>query len=257
MADVNLRYRLLPYIYSLFSECARAGLPVARSLAIEEPHNPKIYEGQYQNEYLFGPHFLVVPVASANRRVQLYLPEGSWYYFYTDERVSGNLEIDRDAPLEKLPLFVRAGAVIPMQTPVSCTRDIPDGPLEVHFYANGERESRFSYYEDDGISFDYKKGAFFRRSIRYVSNELRLEQATGTYESCFKELKVVFHGFDLTDRSHIRLNGQKLPVQAEMIRFFAPVSPFARDGKEDDPYGELPVFTATAEYLREEMRFEF
>ena len=254
---IKLRYRLLPYIYSLFDECVGTGLPVCRSLAIDAPQNPKVYEGGYQSEFLFGPHILVVPVASGERRPRIYLPEGRWYDLYTDQMFDGETEILWEASLEKLPLFVRAGAVIPMQAPVACTRDVPAGPLELHLYAVREGGGGFSYYEDDGSSFDYLNGAFFRRSILQESDQLLISPAKGQYKSRFKELKLFFHGFDFTDRAVIHLNGGEIDLQAESLRIFEPVSPFARDGAAEDPYGQIPVFTATVAHSSREMRFTF
>jgi alpha-glucosidase len=156
-------------------------------------------------------------------------------------------------PLEKPAIFVRAGSVIPMQMPGSCTRDAPSGPLELHVYAGGENAGGFAYYEDDGESLDYEKGAFLRRLIRFSGKELVLGPVRGSFDSRFQTLKVLLHGFDPIPG--IRLNAESVSLKAESVRFFEPVSPFSRDGNAADPYGELAVQTLEAPHLRTEMRF--
>ncbi|MDZ7832795.1 MAG: glycoside hydrolase family 31 protein [Desulfobacterales bacterium] len=254
---IRLRYRLLPYIYSAFYECSQTGMPVARSLAIEYAHDPMVYNHAYDHEYLFGDAILVVPVASDVHITKLYLPAGRWYDFYTDQRLEGDKELLWEAPQDKLPIFIRAGSVIPMQQPVSCTDQMPEGPLELHVYADPEKERVFTCYEDDGCTRDYQKGIFFRRDIRLTPKELVLEPATGDYESRFDQIKVYFHGFDFNNQEHIPFNRKKKPLRAESFRFFDPIAPLDKNGDAFDPYGELPVFSVTARHSREQMKFRF
>ena len=254
---IKLRYRLLPYLYSTFYECTQTGMPVARSLAIEYTHDDRIYNHIYQHQYLFGSAIMVAPAASDARIVKVYLPEGRWYDFYSDKRCEGNAEVYREVPLDKLPLFIRAGAIIPMQNPVCCTDKRPEGPLQIHVYKDPEVESVFTYYEDDGQTLDYQKGAFFRRDIRLSPEDLILEPAEGDYASRFSRIKIYFHGFDFKERENIRLNRKKLPLSAERFRFFEPVTPFDKNGDGFDPYGELAVFSVTAEHSRNKMQFSF
>jgi len=254
---IRLRYRLLPYICSIFYECSQTGLPVARSLAIDTPHEPMVYNHAYENEFLFGDAILVVPVASDVHITKLYLPAGRWYDFYTDQRLEGDKELLWEAPPDKLPIFIRAGRVIPMQQPVSCTDQMPDGPLELHVYADPEKERVFTYYEDDGCTRDYQEGMFFRRDIRLTPEELELEPATGDYASRFKQIKVYFHGFAFSDQESIRLNQKKKPLHVESFRFFDIIAPLDRNGDAFDPYGELPVYSVTARHSRDQMKFRF
>jgi alpha-glucosidase len=105
----------------LFHDAATTGMPIQRSLAVVYTHNPKVYEGTYHNQYLFGPAFLVVPVESDKEFVKVYLPEGTWYYLYNGQSYPGNMEIIVECPLRRLPVFVRSGAIIPMQPEVRNT----------------------------------------------------------------------------------------------------------------------------------------
>ncbi|HET9487526.1 MAG TPA: glycoside hydrolase family 31 protein, partial [Chryseosolibacter sp.] len=193
---IKFRYQLLPYLYSLFYEASETGMPVQRSLAIDFTHDPRIYEGQYQHQYVFGPSIMVAPVDSAREFVRVYFPAGhSWYSLYNGEKHSGNTEAIVECPLHRLPLFVKGGAIIPMQPSVSHTGEKSEW-LNIHLYA-GESDNSFLFYQDDGASFDYQEGVFSRRLMRYEASQKRfvIEAAQGTYTSALKRIKVFFHGF--------------------------------------------------------------
>lgn len=108
----KLRYRLLPYIWSLAEEAAATGIPVVRPLALEYPDDPVAATVDY--EYLLGPDILVVPVMNGEGRALVYLPEGEWRDWWTDEITLGPTHLRLDVPIERLPLFARVGAEIPM-----------------------------------------------------------------------------------------------------------------------------------------------
>jgi alpha-glucosidase/alpha-D-xyloside xylohydrolase len=152
---LELRYRLMPYLYSVVRECTKTGLPIMRALWLHYPDDP-IAAGR-GDEYLWGRDMLVAPVVekgAASRR--LYLPRGAWYDFWTGERLEGGREIVRPVDLETMPLYVRAGAILPLG-PVKQSVDEPvDGPLEIAVYPGSS--GSFLLYEDDGRSFNYRKG---------------------------------------------------------------------------------------------------
>ena len=152
---LELRYRLMPYLYSVVRECAKTGLPIMRALWLHYPDDP-IAVGR-GDEFLWGRDMLVAPViekGAASRRV--YLPRGAWYDFWTGERLEGGREIVRTVDLETTPLYVRAGAILPLG-PVKQYVDEPvDGPLEITVYPGSA--GAFLLYEDDGRSFNYRKG---------------------------------------------------------------------------------------------------
>ena len=137
------RYRLLPYIYSAFNESTVSGLPVARSLAINYTFDEKIYWWNYQNEYLFGDNLLIAPVSCNQQAVKVYLPAGGWYRLSTGEYYKGNVEVTVDAPLNDLPVFVRASGIIPMQSDIQYTAQKPSPTLELHIY-NGAVPNTFT-----------------------------------------------------------------------------------------------------------------
>ena len=193
---IDERYRLLPYLYASFAEAAATGMPVARSLAIDWTFDPMIYDWMYQNEYLLGPHVLVAPVSSNERIAKVYLPPtpGGWYKMNSDARFPASGEVAVDAPVYDLPVFVRAGCVLPLQRAVQSTSERAD-TLELHIYA-GPSETQTLYYEDDGASDSYRDAGFHRRLMRAAPGSLVLERASGEYPSQRKALRFVFHGFE-------------------------------------------------------------
>jgi alpha-D-xyloside xylohydrolase len=126
---LRLRYRLLPYIYSQAVQSARTGLPMARAMVLEFPSDPSTYRLDLQ--YMFGDSFLVAPVVSPAHRCRVYLPAGDWLDYWTKEAVSGPRWLDLEVPLDTLPLWVRAGAIIPMGPEMAHTEEKPLDPLSL------------------------------------------------------------------------------------------------------------------------------
>ena len=174
-----LRYQLMPYLYSAVKECCETGLPIIRSLWLHYPEDATA--AARGDQYLYGRDILVAPVVEKGATSRsLYLPKGAWYDFWTFERIEGGREIVRKVDLETMPLYVRAGAVIPMGPVKQYTAEEVDEPLAlwVHPGADGA----FSLYEDDGKSFDYRKGEFMRVDIAWNDRRrrLRLRLAKGS-----------------------------------------------------------------------------
>ncbi|MCC3155123.1 glycoside hydrolase family 31 protein [Hymenobacter sp. BT770] len=220
---VQLRYNLLPYVYSAFYEATQNGLPVQRSLALDYPHDGQIYDGQFQNEYQFGPGLLVAPVASTLQAAKVYLPAGRWYDFYSDELHAGGKAAYVPSPLDRLPVFVRGGSIIPMQSPVQYTAQAPLDTLYLHVY-QGEAPSSYVYYEDDGTTYNHEKGQFFKRTIKLdpTAHTLELGPVQGSSKSKFKHVEVLFHGFGaLPD---LQADGKALKPQSRISYLQKPAS---------------------------------
>jgi alpha-glucosidase len=165
---IQLRYNLLPYIYSSMHSSVISGIPLNRSLAINYTMDETIYQEEYQNQYLFGPSMLVIPVESNKEIVKAYLPKGEWYDFYTDQYFDGQQEVFAESPQDKLPVYVLAGSIIPMQSPIQHTAEMPSDTLYVHLYkSQSNKDIAWKYYEDDGVSYDYQNGKFYLREIIY------------------------------------------------------------------------------------------
>lgn len=229
---VKLRYRLMPYLYSVFYESTQNGMPVARSLAIGYTHDDKIYEDDYQNQYLFGSAILVAPVESYKEYARVYLPEGTWYDLFDDKRLPGNSEMVYPVNKEILPLFIKAGSIIPMQTSVnSLMKERPAETLELHVYLGAD--GTFSYYEDDGTTYAYEQGAYYKRNFIYneQKKQLQFSAKEGTYTSHFKKVRIYFHG--LASNAAISQGGSTLKIAHQNYRFIEPISDF-------DPYHVPP-----------------
>jgi alpha-D-xyloside xylohydrolase len=167
----RLRYRLMPYIYTLAGDTYWHDGTIMRGLVMDFPNDRRAWGTK--DEYLFGPALLVGPVTQYKARSrQVYLPAGaSWYDFYTGRVSRGGQTISADAPYERIPLFVRAGSIVPTGPAIQFTGEEQNPALTLHVYtgANGTG----SVYEDDGVSRQYLRGKYARIPLRY-------DQATGT-----------------------------------------------------------------------------
>jgi alpha-glucosidase len=194
---INQRYRMLPYLYSVAYEATQTGMPVNRTLAIDYTFDENIFKWDFENEYLFGQNILVAPIVSTQQLAKIYLPKGKWYRLSTGKVFEGETELITEAPINDLPVFVKGGAIIPMQSVVQNTSEPNDGVLYLHLYFSNEG-SRFVYYEDDGISNKFINGDFYKREILFdpVNKKIILKKKEGNYNSMFKEVHLVLHNFN-------------------------------------------------------------
>ncbi len=218
---ISLRYHLLPYIYAAFYQTSQTGIPVQRSLSIDYTFDPNIYNPAYENEYLFGPSLLVIPATSTQKIANAYLPKGTWYSFYDDHQEKGEQDIFAESPLDKLPVFVKAGAIIPIQKLVQNTGETPGDTLEIHLY-KGNGNYQFVYYEDDGTTYNYEKGAFYQRAIIYYGKESRLQfgKTEGSYLSKFKTIRLVFHGFSNLKQKKFTAAGKNIRLEINPVGLY-------------------------------------
>ncbi len=169
----RLRYRLMPYIYSLAWQTTNEGYTMMRPLVFDYPKDTEVFD--IKDQFLFGSAFLVNPVITAGATSRsIYLPEGTWYDFWTGSTVNGGNTTTVDAPLSKIPLFVRAGSIVPMGPMIQYANESID-PLEVRVYAGGD--ATFTLYEDAGDGYGYESGEHSRISFSW--NESRQELTIG------------------------------------------------------------------------------
>lgn len=258
---IKLRYRLMPYIYSLFYEASQTAMPIARSLAIYDPQDPLIYKESYENEYLFGPAFLVVPVSSKIQITKAYLPKGKWYDFYTDKMYDGNAEIYIDTPKERLPLFVKASSIVPMQSNVpSLTTRNEDFRLYLHLY-NGNEDSSFVLYEDDGETYKHEQKDYkFVRTISFDAENKKLTFGAGTGKMAtrFMYITLYLHGFGSDLKGAKINNGRVLKINRKDFRHLKPISnfdPFENRPPDTDFIANLPSIELNCD--ANEMNIEF
>ncbi len=153
----ELRYRLMPYTYSLAWQAHTLGLPFMRPLVLNYPHDPRVWD--LGTEYLWGDDLLVAPVTRAGATSwPVYLPEGGWYDFWSHQRYDGAMGVTVEAALDRMPLFVRAGAVLPLAPVAQFDGELGWDTITVLIYPEGR--SRFELYEDDGLTNRYRQGHY-------------------------------------------------------------------------------------------------
>jgi len=169
---LRLRYQLLPYTYSLAYQSYQTGAPFMRALFMDFPKDPKVAD--IPDEYMFGPAFLVAPVSEqgATSR-QVYLPAGcDWYNYWTNERIKGDQTITANAPIDTIPLFVRAGSIVPLGSPVeSAQREQAIASIRIYPGA----DASFTLFSDDGKTYSYEKGTGSITRLRWKESSHRLE----------------------------------------------------------------------------------
>jgi alpha-glucosidase/alpha-D-xyloside xylohydrolase len=176
---LELRYQMLPYLYSAVHECATTGMPIMRALWLHYPDDPKSVA--CGDQYLWGKSVLVAPVVEKGAETrQVYLPAGGWYDFWTQERLEGGREIHRNVDLKTMPLYIRAGSILPLGPVKQFTGEKVEQPLAVSIFPGGD--ASFLLYEDDGISFNYRKGEWMGIQMDWhdVNRTLTLRLAAGS-----------------------------------------------------------------------------
>jgi alpha-glucosidase/alpha-D-xyloside xylohydrolase len=173
---LNLRYQLLPYLYSAVREAHDTGMPVMRAMWLHYPDDTKSV--QRGDQYLWGRDILVAPVVEPGAKTRrVYLPPGEWYDFWTNQTVNGGREIERAVDLATLPLYVRTGAILPFGPVKQYTSEPVNQPLRLRVYPGAE--GHFSLYEDDGVSFAYERGQFTRTEMRWDDHRRELHLSNG------------------------------------------------------------------------------
>lgn len=185
---LDLRYRLLPYLYSVSWQVTSSGSTFMRPLVMDFPQDPQVVS--VGDQYLFGPAIMVSPVYTAGATSRpVYVPAGSapWFDFWTGATATAGQRVDAAAPVETLPLFVRPGSILPMGPFLQYTHEKPAEPIELRIYpgANGT----FSLYEDEGDSYRYEKGAFATIPLSWddAAKTLTIGERKGEFPGMLKE----------------------------------------------------------------------
>ncbi|HVK23894.1 MAG TPA: TIM-barrel domain-containing protein [Actinokineospora sp.] len=168
---LQLKERLLPYTYALAAAAHADGVGAVRPLALEYPNDPVAATDAVKYEFLYGKDFLVAPVyADTATRDGIYLPEGTWVDYWTGKTYTGPTTVNGyHAPLDTLPLFVRAGAIVPMWPQGTLSWETRDrAELDFDVYARGDNS--FTLYEDDGVTRGFQRGASATQQVRVVAN---------------------------------------------------------------------------------------
>jgi len=161
---IELRYELMPYLYTGIEEASRTGIPLMRPVFLEYPQASEFYGDN--RDFLFGTDFFAAPVTTEMVDAEeIALPPGEWYDFWTNSKLSSKEKFSLRPRLDEMPLYVRAGAIVPMQPLVQSTGEKPNGPLELRVYLPASttgNDCRGALYQDDGHTFAYQRGEFLR-----------------------------------------------------------------------------------------------
>ena len=216
---INLRYRLLPYIYTAMAEASASGIPAMRPLVFEFPEEARFAETA--DEFMFGPDLLVAPVvAEGDLKRSVDFPQGTWYDLFSGDPVEGGNSATVDAPMNRIPVFARAGSVIPTQQAVQYTSQAPVSPLTLcAFPPRAGTESVSPYYEDDGSSFNFARGIYYRRLFHQAgdgrSRTVTLDAVEGGYIPPPRPVLLRFMGCR-TSPSAVRIGDRKLDHVAHL-----------------------------------------
>jgi alpha-glucosidase (family GH31 glycosyl hydrolase) len=220
---IRLRYRLLPYIYTLARQNHRTGLPLVRPLFFADPDDPALRD--VRDAYLFGDAFLTAPVTEDGKRTKaVRLPTGRWYHYWSDRPVEGGRTVVADAPLDQLPLYVRGGHIVPMQPVQQYVGQRPVDTLRLAVYPRATDGEPFTLYEDDGQTLDYRDGAYAETRLqqrwRHGADSTRALQldigaATGGFDGLpeRRTYRAEIHGMQQVPTS-VTHNGQPLPQRS-------------------------------------------
>jgi alpha-D-xyloside xylohydrolase len=221
LAFDRLRYRMQPYTYSVAADVTRRDGSILRPLVMDFREDPAVLG--IGDQYLFGPSILVNPVTTPNATHRsVYLPRGAaWYDFWTGALHEGGQRLDAPAPYESLPLYVRAGSILPMGPELQYTGEKPADPLTVWVYTGAD--AAFDLYEDDGVTYGYEKGAFATIPLRWDerAQTLTIGERVGSFPGMLagREFRVVFVSKDAAvghsptpAAKTIRYDGMRRPV---------------------------------------------
>lgn len=234
---INLRYQLMPYIYNTFKQSSETGVPIMRPMFMEFQEDPECYQDQNSLQYFFGEDLLVTPVTQMGGTFRkVYLPIGRWTDFWSEEIYEGGQYVIVEAPLERLPLFVRDGAIIFSRDAQQFIGEKLMTQLIVDIYP--EPMSKRTLYEDDGASFDYEKGSFSKTSFavsmqHHQSLTVEVGERKGGYSPPARTIKLRLHDQsveptsvainDMTmEQSRLKLDREKRIAEIE----------FTDDGKQ-------------------------
>ncbi|MBM7573019.1 glycoside hydrolase family 31 protein [Aquibacillus albus] len=206
---IQERYVWLPYLYTLFQDASVTGVPVMRPLVLEYPNDKNTFN--LSDQFMIGSDVIVAPILtpSTNHRV-VYLPEGNWVNYWTEEKLAGGKHHLVEADLNTLPIFIKEGSIITLGTVKSST-ETKENELTVHIYPSENQTATFDYYEDDGKSFAYEDGSYFKCTMEANLINDRLDITTNIQQDQYKpewdNAVFVIHG--VSSELGISVNGKE------------------------------------------------
>ncbi|WMN13078.1 glycoside hydrolase family 31 protein [Marivirga salinae] len=198
---IELRYEIMPYLYTTFWQYAEYAKPMLRSISLAYQEDTETLERE--EEFLLGQHLLICPVSSPKvKERMMYLPEGNWYNYWTNELISGKREIQVATPLDQIPMFIKAGAIIPMQDKMQYVDEFVPENIKLHIY-KASNETVSELYEDDGLTKDFDIGISTLHTFiqKPVDNTIIIQhKMESEYESGSKGFEIHLHGFSNVEK---------------------------------------------------------
>ncbi len=189
---LKLRYRFLPFLYTALEEAHRTGVPMFRPLLLNYQNDPDTLS--IDDEFMIGSDLLVAPILAPGVTGRLvYLPEGTWYDYWTGHQLAGGQMIHADAPLQTVPLYVRGGAIIPLGPTMNYVGEKPTDPITFGIYPDAQGNAQTSLYEDDGVSPAYRAGVSRVTNVTYTSGEIDVSAPVGSYQPGARTLVFTLH----------------------------------------------------------------
>jgi len=208
--SIELRYQLIPYIYTTFWQYVNKGTPMIRPLAFLAQDDVETH--MRMDEFGFGDQMLICPInVSASSGRAVYLPKGNWYYYWNDKQFKGGHEYHVEAPLDRFPLFVKEGAVIPHQPVMQNLDGSPARQITLHVYYSSNRNISY-FYEDDGENYSYRQGNFSVKKFTVFGNRRQMRiicEKFGSYKQQYTECRMVIHGLPFRP-NHFRINDMEV-----------------------------------------------
>ena len=206
---MRLRYRLMPYLYSLAGAVCFDDATIMRGLPMDYPDDPEVRD--LSDQWLFGPAFMPCPVYEYKARSRsVYFPMGIWYDFYTGKPMVGGKRFTVDAPYERMPLYVRGGSIVPMGPDMEWSGEKPADDILLAVYAGAD--ASFTLYEDDGLTYAYENGAYSTIPIVWdeASRALTIGARTGSFPGMLetRHYKVVLYDQSSTVEMDVDYDGQ-------------------------------------------------
>ena len=210
----KLRYRLMPYIYSLAGMTHFQDYTIMRPLVMDFTADSQVQN--IGDQFLFGPALMAAPVYQYGARSrQMYFPAGTrWYDFYTDGTVEGGQQLAVEAPYDRMPLYVRAGSILPMGPDMEWSDEKPLETVALMVYAGAD--GQFTLYEDEGTNYNYEKGAYSMIPIRYddAQGTVEIGERQGEFPGMLKERTFLIVRITPEGRqtSEVKYNGEPVKV---------------------------------------------
>jgi alpha-D-xyloside xylohydrolase len=208
----KLRYKLMPYIYAQAAKVTFDDYTIMRALVMDFPDDPRTKD--IGDQYMFGPSLMICPVYQykAREREVIFPGAGSWYDLYSGKLISGNQRMNVPAPYERMPIFVKAGSIVPLGPEIQYVGEKPGAPVTLYIY--GGDNATFTLYEDEGVNYNYEKGAYSKIRFNYndASKTLQISDREGQYDGMTE--KRLFNLVLITGDSPRPLDSLEAPDQS-------------------------------------------